>query len=44
MLKIWGDMAPPGYAYGVKIAFEQEELVLCSLSHSTMKHTLAISL
>jgi len=39
-----GPLGPSGYAYGVKIPLEQEELVLCSISHLTMKHTLAINL
>jgi len=34
-------MTPSGYACGVKIAFEQEDLVLCSISHFTIKHTLS---
>jgi len=33
-----GSLGPPGYAYGFKITFQQEELVLCSISHLTMKH------
>jgi len=47
VLKILGEhgpLGPPGYAYGVKIDFEQEELVLRSIWHLTMKHTLTISL
>jgi len=37
-------LGPFGYAYSVKITFEQEERVLCSISHLTMKHALVISL
>jgi len=43
---LWGydPLHPSGYTYGVQMAFEQEELVLCSISQLTMKHTLVISL
>jgi len=44
ILECHGPLRPSGCAYGIKIAFEQEQIVLCSISHVTMKHTLAISL